>query len=169
MKIEIILTILGSIGAAFKWIYEYSKHLKWEKNKFLLDQLEDFHSLPTTQIMETLLDWNSINVKIDEQNIFVDDDVLYDALQTHNFKHDFTKEEFKLRGVFDDYFDNLTKLVFMSKTNLVSKENLILFMGYWLDILSGRSKNKPHELILQIHKYLEFYGYDELKKFIDSH
>lgn len=166
MKIELIISTLCALAAAFKWVYEYSKKIKWEKNKFLLDQLEKFHSFESTKTMETLLDWNSVNVIIKGEKVHVTNDMLLGAFQTHNLKHKFTSAEFELRNVFDDYFNNFTNLVFMSKAGLVERESLIIFMEYWLNILSGESKNKPYELIEAIRNYLEFYEYYDLLNFI---
>lgn len=166
MSIEILLTIAGGIGTSSKWVYEYTKKLKWEKNKFLLEKLEIFHSLESTKIMETLLDWNGTNVIINGKEIFIDDNILLNSLYTHDVKHSFTTLEFELRHIFDDYFDNLTKLIFMSKSGLIDKKNLVMFMEYWLKILSGNTNNKSRELMEQINKYLEFYEFTTLRDFI---
>jgi hypothetical protein len=169
MKIEIIISIICALAATFKWVYEYSEKSKWERNAFLLNQIEKFRSLETTRIMEKLLDWNSIEVKIGENKILVDDKFLIDSLQTHNIKHSFTRDEAKLREIFDDYFDNITKLIFMAEVGLVDKNNLSIFLGYWFRIISGESKNKPVEFFDKLHHYLEYYGYNDLIDFLENY
>lgn len=166
MELEIFFTLVAGTFTAGKWVYEYSEKLRWEKNKFLLSELERFHSNETNQVAEILLDWNGTNVKIGDEEMFVDDKILYDSLQTHDKKHKFSKQEFLIRGVFDEYFDNLTKLIFMSKVKLIEKKNLIMFLQYWFRILKGNNKNKSEELVKQINNYLNFYGYEELYEFI---
>jgi hypothetical protein len=168
MKIELIISIVCALVAAFKWVYEYTEKLKWDKNKFLVEQIEKFQSLESTKAMETLLDWNGSNVTINGEKLFVNDETLIGAFQTHDVKHKFNSIEFKLRNVFDDYFDNFTKLVFMSKVGLVEKESLVIFSEYWINILSGESKNKPRELVESIQYYLEYYEYYDLLNFIIS-
>jgi hypothetical protein len=166
MSVEIIISIFGALAAAFKWIYEYSEKLKWDRNKFLLDELEKFHNLETTQNAEIILDWNGINITFNNEKIFVNDEILFQALQTHDEKNKFTVEEVKIRALFDDYFDNLTKLVFMCKSKILPEKNFRMFMKYWFNILSGRRKNKPKKVQEQINRYLDFYGYEDLKNFI---
>lgn len=166
MELKIFFTLVAGVFTGGKWVYEYSEKLKWEKNKFLLEELKKFHDNETNQVAEIMLDWNGTHVTINEKTIYVDDKILYDALQTHDVKHKFSKDEFLIRGVFDEYFDNLTKLVFMSKAKLINKENLIMFLEYWFKILKGQRKSKSKEILSQINKYLVFYGYDELHKFI---
>lgn len=166
MTLDYTIAILTALAAAFKWLYEYSQKLKWEKNKFLLEQLEKFQSQETTQVMEKLLDWNFISVTIKGSTYKVNDAMLFEALQTHNNKHSFSQTEVALRKTFDDYFDNLTKMILLCKSKLISEKNFKLFYEYWLNILSGRKQSKSRELKEQIHNYLDFYGYDHLLQFI---
>lgn len=166
INLEFVLSVSAGLVAAFKWTYEYSEKLKWEKNKLLLDELEKFGNLSSTKAMEKILDWSTIIIDVDNKSIQITNEVIYYALQTHDIKQSFTGDEVKLRGIFDDYFDNLTKLVYMTKTNLIPKSSLILFMNYWFLILIGKNKNKPEKVIKQLHSYLEFYGYKELLTFL---
>jgi hypothetical protein len=166
MDIEVILSVGGGLAAGFKWIYEYSEKLKWDKNKFLLEQIEKFENHESTQSVQRCLDWNSITVTYMGSTFKVNDDILYEALQTHNIKHKFTTEEVLIRKMFDEYFDNLTRLVILSKSKLISEENLILFLEYWFDILSGYVHNKKRNNTEQIHNYLQFYGYLHLYNFL---
>ena len=166
MKIELIISIVGGLTAASKWIYEYSNKLKWDKNKFLLEQIENFENKESTKIAETLLDWNGTEITIEGKSFYVDDKLLLDALTTHDLKNKFSTEEFLIRGVFDEYFDNLTRLVILSKTKLISEDNLILFLEYWFEILSGQKENKDKKVLEQIERYLDFYGYNTLLEFI---
>lgn len=166
MEISLIVTVIAGIFTAGKWVYEYSEKIKWEKNKFLLEELEKFHNNEANQTAEIMLDWNGTDITVNEKSIYVDDKILYDALQTHDVKHKFSTNEFLIRGVFDEYFDNMTKLIFMSKAKLIKKENLIMFMEYWFRIIKGNKTSKTQELVKQINNYLVFYGYDDLYEFI---
>lgn len=166
MSVELLLTTGCALGAGFKWVYEYSEKLKWEKNKFLLEQIEKFQSQESTQIVQKCLDWNGFTLNYNGISFKVDDESLIQALKTHNIKHKFNQEEVILRKLFDEYFDNLTKFVILSKSKLISEKNLILFLEYWFDILSGDSKNKDREYIEQLHTYLTYYDYLHLYNFL---
>jgi hypothetical protein len=165
-RLEILISIIGGFCAIFKWVYEYSKKIRWEKNKFLLDRLDNFHKLESTQVMEIMLDWNGTDVEYQGEKMFIDDDILFESFLTHDIKHRFTKKEFMLRSIFDDYFDNLTRLIFMAEMDLIEKKSLVIFLQYWFKILAGKYGNKSTALTIKIHRYLEFYGYDALIKFI---
>jgi|LakMenEpi03Aug12_release.lakeMendotaPanAssembly.Ray.scaffolds.fasta_scaffold91937_4 hypothetical protein len=164
--IESNFVILTSLAAAIKWIWEYSSLRKFEKNKFLLERIEKFLELESTQKVHKLLDWNSIHIEIHSQPHIINDQILNEALLTHDQKHRFDPHEIYLREIFDEYFDNLGKLIILSETGLVDKQNLKKFLRYWIMILSGKSNNKPQNLILTFHKYLEFYGYLDVLKFL---
>lgn len=166
MNIEVILTIVGGLGAASKWVYEYSQDLKWNRNKFMLDEIDKFRSIESTKIMEKILDWNGINVDVHGTEIYVNDEILFDALQTHDVKQKYNKDEVLLRNLFDEYFDNITKLIYMCETKMISSKNFKLFMSYWLDILSSKNKNKPKKVHDQILKYLEYYRFFTLKNYL---
>jgi hypothetical protein len=166
MNIEIILSIIGGLYATFKWIYEYSENLKWNRNKFMLDEIDKFRSIQTTKSVEKILDWNGINVEVYGTEIYVNDEILFEALQTHDVKQKFSKDEVLLRNLFDEYFDNLTKLIYMCETKMISSNNFKLFMSYWLDILSSKNKNKPKKVHDQILRYLEYYRFFTLKNYL---
>lgn len=169
MSIELILSLVGALAASFKWIYEYARKSKWERNAFLIGQIEKFQDLESTQTMEKILDWNSVTLILDGREFFIDDYMLLEALKTHDVKHKFSKGESRLRGIFDDYFDNLTKFIFMSEVGLIDRENLTLFLEYWFKILSGESKSKSVKIVEAIRNYLEFYGYETLIEFLDDY
>lgn len=169
MNIELVITIIGGLSASFKWIYEYSKKLEWEKNKFMLDELEKFNSQSYVKIAEKMLDWNEIQVVIDKQIINVNDESLCEAIKTHDIKTSFSLEEVAIRKVFDEYFDSLTKLIFMSKVDLINQDNLKVFLDYWFKILSGKTENKPNNFVYAVRDYLTFYGFETLKNFLDEH
>jgi hypothetical protein len=166
MEITTLITSTIAIVIGAKWVYEYTENINWQKNKFLLEQLEIFHNLESTKTMEKLLDWNACTIEINGESVYIDDNVLMSAFSTHDTKHKFTKQESFLRNLFDEYFDNITKLIFMSKTGLIKKKNFIIFMQYWLKILSGRTNKKTLELSNQIQRYIRFYEFDILVDFL---
>jgi len=169
MDVEILLSVGAGVATTSKWIYEYSNKLKWEKNKFLLEKIEIFQELESTKTMHKILDWNSISIVYKNNSLKVDDTLLYESFKTHDEKHKFTSVEVLLRGLFDEYFDNLNKFVILCKCNLISEKNFVFFMEYWFDILTGESMSKNRDLVEQIHKYLEFYNYSNLLYFIKKY
>jgi hypothetical protein len=165
MTFEEKMTLWAGIAAAAKWVYEYTKRLSWDRNRFLLERIEKFRSMDSTAKVQTMLDWNGARVEINGKRVWVDYVILMGALQTHDVKHDFSAVEVSIRGLFDEYLDGLSELVAMSRSGLVDKGNLRLFMRYWIDILAGR-RGKKTALSNQFKRYMLFYGYEELHDFV---
>ena len=76
MNLELKITIITAVIGGMRWLYEYIKQRKWEKNKFLLEQIEKFQSIESTQVIEKLLDWNSIGLEIKGTYYKINDDIL---------------------------------------------------------------------------------------------
>lgn len=165
MDLALKVTIITSVIGGLKWVYEYSNSNKWERNKFLLEKINEFESKEFITLVYKMLDWNSITIDWNGQSYLINDNILVEALKTHNIKQAFTRDETIIREIFDKYFDELNKLVVLSELKLVDKSGVESFIGYYLDILRGkRGKNK--ELVDTFKKYLKYYNYNKLYKFI---
>lgn len=157
---------LAGIFTAAKWVYEYSQKLRWDKSRFLLERIEDLMERESTQQVHFMLDWNVLDLEIDGRKLRIDDTFLLEALQTHDKKHSFTKDEMKIREIFDEYFDGLTEFLILHECGLINKSDLRKFLKYWLDILSGERSSKPEKLKTQIQSYMIFYGFQRLHGFL---
>jgi len=164
--VESDFVLIAGLATSLKWVWEYSQSRKFEKNKFLLERIEKFNNLESTQKVQKILDWNSISIEINDIRVKVDDDILVESLKTHDQKSSFDSTEVYLRQIFDDYFTGMTELIILSNTGLVDKGNLKKFLKYWIIILNGKKKNKPESFVKTIENYLKFYGYTEVLKFL---
>lgn len=157
---------ITALIAALKWIYEYSQKLRWEKSKFLLEMMGEFNQIESTQFCQKALDWNAFEYEFDGIKYTITDNVLFEALQTHDKKHSFTRLEMHIRGMFDEYFDGLTEFLILSKCGLIKKGDFREFMSYWIGILNGSRKSKEGKIVLQFGVYMKFYGFDKLDVFL---
>ena len=164
--IESNFVLIAGLATSVKWVWEYSQSRKFEKNKFLLERIEKFNNLESTQKVQKILDWNAITIDIDGVDTKIDDSILVEALKTHDQKSSFDSKEVYIREIFDDYFTGLTELIILSETGLVDEKNLKKFLQYWIDILNGTKKNKPGVFVKIIGNYLSFYEYTEVLKFL---
>jgi hypothetical protein len=164
--VESDFVLIAGLATSLKWVWEYSQSRKFEKNKFLLERIEKFNNLDSTQKVQKILDWNSISIRINDVKVKVDDGILVESLKTHDLKTSFDSTEVYLRQIFDDYFTGITELIILSNTGLVDKINLKKFLKYWVDILNGEKKNKPKSFVKTIENYLKFYGYTEVLEFL---
>ena len=152
--------------AGMKWVYEYSQSRKFEKNKFLYDKLSKFDDLENTKFVKKMLDWNKLKIKDGQDIHFITDDILIEALTTHDKKKQFNPTEVWVRAQFDEYFDNVNELIILSECGLIDKKNLKRMLKYWIDILNGTKKVKRKEFSAQIQNYLSYYGYHDVAAFI---
>jgi hypothetical protein len=164
--IESDFVLIAGLATSLKWVWEYSQSRKFEKNKFLLERIEKFNNLESTQKVQKILDWNSISIEINDIRVKVDDYILVESLKTHDQKSSFDSTEVYLRQIFDDYFTGMTELIILSNTGLVDKGNLKKFLKYWIIILNGKKQNKPESFVKTVENYLKFYGYTEVLKFL---
>jgi len=126
--VESDFVLIAGLATSLKWVWEYSQSRKFEKNKFLLERIEKFNNLDSTQKVQKILDWNSISIEINDVKVKVDDGILVESLKTHDQKATFDSTEVYLRQIFDDYFTGITELIILSNTGLVDKGNLKKFL-----------------------------------------
>lgn len=157
---------IAGVTAAFKWTYEYAQQRKFERNKFLLDRIEKFYEIEEVQIVNKLLDWNSISITYEGKEYVINDEILENALVTHDIRSKFNPTEVMLRKIFDIYFDEIKELIILRDCDLIDHKNLKKFLAYWIETLNGNKKNKPKKLINTIHTYLDHYGYEDVLEFI---
>lgn len=168
MSIEEKITIAIALITGIKWVYEYTKKLSWDRNKFLLERYEKFKSKESTKAMQLILDWNAITVELNGVNIRVTDEMFYESLQTHDVRQTFTVNEARLRKLYDEYFDDLNEFRLLAESGLISEKNYRLFMEYWFKIITGEKESKSPRVIKQLEHYLKFYGYSDLYTFMNK-
>ena len=152
--------------AGMKWVWEYSQSRKFEKNKFLYDKISEFDDLENTKFVKKMLDWNKFKIKDGLDIHFITDDILIEALTTHDKKNQFNPTEVWIRDQFDEWLDNINELIILSECGLIDKKNLKRMLKYWIDILNGTKKVKRKEFSVQIQNYLLYYGYHDVAAFI---
>jgi hypothetical protein len=149
-----------------KWVWEYSQSRKFEKNKFLYDKISEFDDLENTKFVKKMLDWNKFQIKDGLDIHFITDDILIEALTTHDKKNQFNPTEVWIRDQFDEWLDSINELIILSECELIDKKNLKRMLKYWIDILNGTKKVKRKEFSVQIQNYLLYYGYHDVAAFI---
>lgn len=148
-----------------KAIYEYTKSLKWKKSELLTREIKEFFADEKIKTFCQILDWNSREVKIGEDKIVIYDDFLLDALSTHNKKNKFTKDESKVRDLFDYFLDRLSYFNFYIKNDLVDEEEVFDYLSYYLDIITKEGR-KPKEVIVAFNVYIDYYNFTNIKELL---
>jgi hypothetical protein len=166
MEFDKLIAVCLTFLTAFKGLHEYVRQGRWTRGKYLIERLDVFHGRESVQIVCSFLDWNAVELNVNGNRAWVDDYALYEALQVHDVKSTFTAVEFEVRRLFDSYLDGMKELVMMCRTGLIEERDLRLHLGYWIDILNGKAGNKPPALVEQFGKYMAFYGYEDVLKFV---
>lgn len=161
-EITIIIIILTFI----KGIYEYVKSIRWKKSEFLSKEIKEFFSDSDITKVTMVLDWNIRLIEIDGKITRIDDQFLISALQPHTVKDKFTKEEAIIRDLFDKFFDKLSYFNIYIKNGLVNKEEVKIYLSYYLNILTKPGR-KPTELVDVFNTYLSVYNYKEVIELIN--
>lgn len=159
-----IIVVLTFIKAT----YEYIKGLKWKKSEFLSKEVKEFFNDSNVKNVCLLLDWNTRKIELNGETIIITDEMLYESLQTHDVKSKFKIEEAKLRDMFDSFFDKLSYFNIHIKNGLVDKKQVLLYLSYYLDILSTPGR-KPKKLVETFNKYIDYYGYQNIREILDLH
>lgn len=165
--LEIIIPLIA-ILTFIKAIYEYTKSLKWKRSELLMKEIKDFFSDEKIKAFCQILDWNTRNIKIEGESILVHDDFLVQAFSTHNKKGSFTKDEAKIRDLFDYFLDRLSYFNFYIKNDLVDQEEVFDYLSYYLDIITKEGR-KPKEVIVAFNVYIDYYNFTNIKELLPKY
>lgn len=168
LKIILNLVPLIAIFSFIKAIIEYRKSQLWKESEFLAKEAKEFFSDEKIKIVLTLLDWNSRIIKLDGEDIKVNDNFLIEALKTHNKKSKFNIEEAKMRDLFDNFFDKLSNFNIFCRNGLVSEKKVFNYFEYYFNILTTTDR-KPKELIKTFENYIDYYDYTNVKELLTKY
>lgn len=153
-----------------KGIYEYTKAQKWKKAEFVSKEIKEFYSDFDIKRAMILLDWNSNDIELKaneigiETKLYFTDNLIISSLQTHRESPTFSNEEIVIKGIFDTLFDKLSTFENYIETGLINVKDIKPYLIYWIKIIAdNQNDRKPKEVRTQIWKYIDEYGYDNVR------
>lgn len=158
-----IIGVLSFVKAIFDW----RKSQIWKESEFLSKEVKDFFGDESIKKVLLILDWNVRDIEISDKIITIDDDFLLSALKTHSEKPKFTRDEAKVRDLFDNFFDKLTFFNIYCKNGLISEKQVFDYFKYYLNILTKRGR-KSERLIKTFDNYIDYYGYSEVREMLEK-
>lgn len=174
-EIELVLKIGGFVITVLlfiKGVYEYTKAQKWKKAEFVSKEMKEFNNDFDMKRAMALLDWNSNEIELknnelgSKNQLSFTDELIISSLQTHKERSQFKDEEVVIKGIFDAFFDRLILFDNYIETGLIQAKDIQPYLVYWIAILADAQNNrKSKEVRTQIWKYMDEYGYSQLRSF----
>ncbi len=155
-----------------KGVYEYAKAQKWKKAEFVSKEIKEFFNDFNIKRALILLDWNVNDLALAEgeiknkNSIQFTDKLILSAMTTHRQSPTFAEEEVLVKNLFDALFDRLIMFHNYIKSGLIETKDIKPYIDYYISILADDNNDrKPEDVRNQIWKYIDEYGYDDLREF----
>jgi hypothetical protein len=173
----IALTGVLSASVAFaSGLLQYRKAQRWKRAEFVAAEVKEVLKDRWVAVALQLLDFNSSSYNLQksdhEQELsdFTLDDVdLAIALEPHSMRRDgLSAAEVRVREAFDALFDALQRFEHFVAAGLVRSRDFAPYLHYWLKLLGdANSGRKPQVTVAAIWRYIEYYGYHDVQRFMD--
>jgi hypothetical protein len=152
---------------------QYARAQRVERAKFALSLVDEFHHEQGNRNAMLMLDWNSRRIEFfpdehekDKRSHVVTDEILISALRVHTPTAQFTLLEAAIRDTFDQFFYYLERFEYYISLNLIEADDVRPHFKYWIEILAGGNRNKNPAFAETAAKYMGFYGFDGVVRFI---
>jgi hypothetical protein len=168
--------IIGAIIAFALSLSQYVRAQRWKRREFIAAQIRDFDSDEKIQAALRMLDWTGRRVflRSDETgNIvptIVDEYTLSAALLSHSSVSGFTATQASIRDCFDQILDALGRLETFVYSELITKEELLPYIEYWVQKIAGKPKPQHSEdFYILLHHYMRTYGFERARLLLKSY
>lgn len=161
----------GVIAILSFWegLRRYSAAQKWKRMEFLSRQLDDFSSCFEVQNVQRMLDWQKIRVRLTPESMQVEitrEDLVNTfkkLLDSESPSSVMNHKEKDIVGNFDRYFDWLARFEQFIISGMFRQKEIEPLIAYWIRLFDPSGPNSiPEDLRIQILRYLEKYGFDDV-------
>ena len=154
--------VLGGFIIFAIGLWQYSQSQKWKRAEFLLSEIRKFEPNANVSNVRAMLDYEEINLFLfgkKAKSVKVDKRLLASALSNPNSRED--ANEMAIRRAFDNYLSYLDHFNNMIEAGLVKKQEMKLYLGYWLDIMGNTNNAKlTPEIRQSLWTYMQHNGFD---------
>lgn len=168
--IEELVKIIGIIVTVATLVYtgcQYSAGEKWKVAEFTSQKFKEFSENESVKLANLMLDYNvrPIDIFLNDSPITIRDSLIDSALVTHNIRGNFSTVEYRIRDIFDEYFDQLSLFNRYVKTKLIKDEQVRLYIDYYIQIFAKPNKNRKGEKLLKtMSEYIVFYEFKDVSE-----
>jgi hypothetical protein len=175
MRVEYVTVPLAILAFGIA-VFQYWKAQKWKRAEFVAAEIKDALLDPSVRNALYFLDWNERNYDLRERDdqeelgdVPVADADFMMALAPHLDRPEgFSHVEERIRVVFDDFLGRLQRFEHFIEAGLVTTHDVLPYWRYWLELMTTPSPtHKSAEVLEAIWRYIDFYGYSDVRKFVE--
>lgn len=169
------IALIGVVSGLFAFgvgLFQYRSVQKWKKAEFVANEISDFKSQVSVKSVMKMLDWSERDIvlfperdKTEDQIVSYTDTLLKSALTIHPLYEapNYTLEEIRIRDMFDEFFDYLSKFEHFIQAGLVTSADFQPYLRYWIKRIGESSGWKRSDVIETIWIYIDFYGFPSVQ------
>jgi hypothetical protein len=165
-----VITLAFTVVAVVITYLTYQASQKWKVAEFMSSKISEYSQNKSVKIVNQFLDYNTSRLELDSSKyVVITDRVLFEALVIDKKRTDFSKVEFRIRNIFDEYFDKQAEFNRYIESDVFDADKLKPFLDYQISIIADTTHN-PHndkksiELKHRIWDYINYYGYSDVNK-----
>jgi hypothetical protein len=177
-----IIGLLVTLTAFIAGLFQYRQAQRWKALEFISGEIKEFVANRDVRNTTLMLERNRRPINFlsqftNESNgeektvtVIVSDEMILSTLTYRLRKGSVTKEEGYIRDTFNTFFFYLSNFNhYIQVFGLVKYSDLHPYLGYWLEILSGKTNRKPAEFAEVVQQYLEDHRYYGVQQLIRRH
>ena len=181
--VSAITVVLTTSGAIVAW-RTFIRSERWKEAEFLAREMKEFFADERVRTALVMVDWGLRRIKLLEDSaaegghVVVDRTMQVRALRPHVLlmrgsdevgKGRFTREEAAIRDHFDALLDGLERFGNHISTKLIRIENIIPYIGYWLDDIHSEAENKADAAwTAALLTYIDFYRFSGVQRLFEA-
>jgi hypothetical protein len=189
MEIAISLAGLAGAGVAFVFgLRQYRRSEQWKRAEFVSTEMKEFFANDKVLTAMTLIDWGGRYIRLsalqdpaNRSRVYVDRRMQCFALLPHTVidrlrgsdveaeragaEQAYSEEHTIIRDCFDAFFDGLERFGSNVQSRLVTKEELLPYIRYWVDdIASDTNDAWDATWTACVFLYIHTYGYTGVQR-----
>jgi hypothetical protein len=168
--------VLSASVAFASGLLQYRKAQRWKRAEFVAGEVKEVLKDRWVAVALQLLDFNSNSYNLQKADhehdlgeVKLNDIDLAVAMEPHSMRRGgLSTPEVRVREAFDALFDALQRFEHFVASGLVRSSDFAPYLHYWLKLLGDvNSGRKPQVVVAAIWRYIEFYGYHDVQRFMD--
>ena len=170
-----ILKLFGAGAAFLLALFQYTKAQKWKRKEYVSNQMEKFFQNPDVILSMQMLDWLERPLTLKSGRTFDFNNKCLKKILAGEGKSNvirFSAEEAELRDSFSTFLDYLQQFNSDIASGLIKKEDLEIYLSYWLQKISSVRTASERETVEIVNRFINDYGYsgvtDLVGRYLDT-